>query len=296
MRRDQVVIAFVLLTCVVVPVPSAASAQTTAVSTDELRWELSDAPGFPEGAERKLLRSDPATGIGSALRRHPKGYTEPRHYHTTAGHSIYIIEGRMTVGDVEAGPGDFFHFPSYTAHGPLTSLDDTVFLIWAEGPLDVVFGDPPEDVEQQESGALDRDLAADEAAVLAVVDSSLAAISAEDFEAFADLMLPEAIAFPVWEQPDGLAYRARTVEVQRSLAADDADLVERGFDAEVRVQGHLASVWLPYDFYENGQWSHCGVDAFILLRRPEGWRIASIAWTVEQPPACRAHPDGAPGG
>ncbi len=140
----------------------------------------------------------------------------------------------------------------------------------AQITADVVFGDPPEDVEQ----------AADESAVLAVVDSSLAAISAEDFEAFADLMLPDAMAFTVWEQPDGLAYRARTVEDQRSMVADDADLVERGFDAEVRVQGHLASVWLPYDFYENGQWSHCGVDAFTLLRRPEGWRIASIAWTV----------------
>jgi hypothetical protein len=62
------------------------------------------------------------------------------------------------------------------------------------------------------------------------------------------------------------------------------------------VQGHLAMVWLPYDFYQNGQWSHCGVNAFILLRRPEGWRIASIAWTVEQPPACRPHPEGPPAG
>jgi len=148
----------------------------------------------------------------------------------------------------------------------------------------------------QESGALDRDPAADEAAVLAVVDSSLAAISAEDFEAFADLMLPDAMAFTIREQPDGLGYRARTVAEQRSMVADGADLIERGFDAEVRVQGHLASVWLPYDFYENGEWSHCGVDAFILLRRPEGWRIASIAWTVEQPPDCRPHPDGPPGG
>lgn len=156
----------------------------------------------------------------------------------------------------------------------------------AQMTADVVFGDPPEDVEQ----------VADEPAVLAAVDSALAAISAEDFEAFADLMLADAMAFTVWEQPDGLAYRTRTVEDQRSMLAGDADLVERGFDAEVRVQGHLASVWLPYDFYENGEWSHCGVDAFILLRRPEGWRIASIAWTVEQPPACRAHPDGAPGG
>lgn len=150
-------------------------------------------------------------------------------------------------------------------------------------------------VVAQEPGAPEQTPSADEAAVLALVDSSLAAVSAEDFEAFADLMLPEGMAFTVWDQVGELVYRARSREDERTMGGED-DFVERGFDPEVRVQGHLAAVWLPYDFYENGQWSHCGVDAFILLRRPEGWRIASIAWTVEQPPACRPHPDGAPAG
>lgn len=147
----RVLIPFLALFCGAALVPRAASAQITAVSTEELRWERSDAPGFPEGAERKLLKIDPETGIGAALRRHPRGYVEPRHYHTTAGHSIYVLQGRLDVGGVEAGPGNFFHFPAYTAHGPLTSLENTVFLIWTEGPLDIVFGDPPQDVEQPES-------------------------------------------------------------------------------------------------------------------------------------------------
>jgi len=136
----------------------------------------------------------------------------------------------------------------------------------------------------------------DRAAVLALVDSALAAISAEDFEGFTDLMLEEALAFPVWVERGGkLGYRASTRADQRAIEPA-ADFVERGFDPDVRVQGHLATVWLPYDFYVDGEWSHCGVDAFILIRRPEGWRVASIAWTVEQPPACRPHPDGPPGG
>lgn len=136
----------------------------------------------------------------------------------------------------------------------------------------------------------------DRVAVLAVVDAALAAISAEDFEGFTDLMLEEALAFPVWVEGDGNpGYRARTRAEERAKEPAE-DFVERGFDAEVRVQGPVAMVWLPYDFYVDGEWSHCGVDAFILVLRPEGWRIASIAWTVEQPPACRAHPDGPPSG
>lgn len=141
------------------------------------------------------------------------------------------------------------------------------------------------------------DLAGDEAEVLATVDSALALISAEDFVSLTDLMLEEAPAFIVFERRDegGLDYRVRSRAEQRATEVD-ADYVERGFDPEVRVQGHLAMVWLPYDFYVDGEWSHCGVDAFILLRRPDGWRIASIAWTVEQPPDCRPHPGGQPSG
>lgn len=96
-------------------------------------------------------------------------------------------------------------------------------------------------VVAQEPGAPERSRAADEAAVLAVVDSSLAAISAEDFEAFADLMLPEAMAFTVWEQVGELAYRARSREDQRSMDVGDADFLERGFDPARDPRGQCYS-------------------------------------------------------
>lgn len=137
----------------------------------------------------------------------------------------------------------------------------------------------------------------DEAAVLAVVDSALVLISAEDFVGFTALKLEEAPAFISFEREDGGGpdYAYRSPAAQQSQTTD-ADYVERGFEPVVQVAGHLASVWLPYDFYTNGEWSHCGVDVFILLRTDEGWRIASLAWTIEQPPACRPHPDGPPSG
>lgn len=133
----------VALFCAATSIPERALAQITAIDTGKMTWERSDPPGFPEGAERKLLKVDQETGIGAALRRHPEGYVEPRHYHTTAAHSIYVREGRLEDDGVEAGPGHFFHFPAYAAHGPLVSLEDSIFLFWTEGPLDIEFGDPP---------------------------------------------------------------------------------------------------------------------------------------------------------
>ncbi|MEN8145975.1 MAG: hypothetical protein ABFS14_13635 [Gemmatimonadota bacterium] len=137
------------------------------------------------------------------------------------------------------------------------------------------------------------DKAADETAVLALADSALQLISDEDFVGLTDLMLDEASSFTVRERDGVLGYRIRTRAEERAMTVD-VDLVERGFGGIAQVQGHLATVWLPYDFYTDGEWSHCGVDTFTMLRTEEGWRIASLAWTVEQPPDCERHPDGPP--
>jgi ketosteroid isomerase-like protein len=136
--------------------------------------------------------------------------------------------------------------------------------------------------------------ASDERArVLSVVEAALAAISREDMAGLADLMLDEALTLPVVERDGVPRYRTVTREGTRAWVMKE-NVVERGFDAEVRVSGPVASVWLPYDFHRDGKWSHCGVDVFTLIRVEAGWRIASLAYTVEQPPACRAHPDGPP--
>jgi hypothetical protein len=133
--------------------------------------------------------------------------------------------------------------------------------------------------------------AADEAAVLAVADSALESITNEDFERFTDLMVDSATLYSGADQ-DGLpGYTARTRAEQRATTTSQ-DIVERGFDPEVRVAGSIAMVWYPYDLYIDGEWSHCGVDLFSLVRTAAGWRIASMSWSVEQPPACRPHPDG----
>ena len=54
---------------------------------------------------------------------------------------------------------------------------------------------------------------------------------------------------------------------------------ERISDEVVHIDGPLATVWMRYSFYAGSQFSHCGVNAFELFRRPDGWRITSIADT-----------------
>lgn len=41
----------------------------------------------------------------------------------------------------------------------------------------------------------------------------------------------------------------------------------------VKTDGALAIVWTPYSFYYNGNFSHCGVNSFQLIRTNRGWKI-----------------------
>lgn len=130
-------------------------------------------------------------------------------------------------------------------------------------------------------------------AVIAVADSLLAALSRNDMAALARLVTDSATV-------GSSAMRGGTERLSiRSWASDMARtfpqrITERGFDATAHVQDRVAHVWMPYDLYLDGRWSHCGVDAFTLVKTNEQWKVAALLYTVEQPPACRKHPAGPP--
>jgi hypothetical protein len=44
----------------------------------------------------------------------------------------------------------------------------------------------------------------------------------------------------------------------------------------IKIDGPLAAVWTPYQFYLNGQFSHCGVNSFQLVRLNGQWKIQYI--------------------
>jgi hypothetical protein len=41
----------------------------------------------------------------------------------------------------------------------------------------------------------------------------------------------------------------------------------------IKIDGDLAIVWTPYQFYYKGKFSHCGVNSFHLVRIANGWKI-----------------------
>lgn len=137
------------------------------------------------------------------------------------------------------------------------------------------------------------DAKADDLAALAVADAALRAISEEDMHAFTDLWIEGAIVVAAIQRDgaDEVRVRGKAEERTRALTVD---VLERGWDPDVRVTGPVAVVWYPYDLYIDGAWSHCGVNVFNLVLHGGSWKIASITYSVELPPGCAPHPEGPP--
>ena len=133
---------------------------------------------------------------------------------------------------------------------------------------------------------------AEREAVLAVVQEFFDTMTAADSAGARAVMLPEGVSFGVREQADGLFLRSRSnADYIAGLAGREERVVERMWDPTVLIHERLAVVWTPYDIYVDGEFLHCGVDAFTLLETEEGWRIATAAFTME-PTGCEPSPLG----
>ncbi|MBS1513202.1 MAG: nuclear transport factor 2 family protein [Bacteroidetes bacterium] len=66
-------------------------------------------------------------------------------------------------------------------------------------------------------------------------------------------------------------------KIVQSLPQGDAD--ERIVFDMIKIDGPLAIVWAPYNFYYKGKFSHCGVDSFQLVLIDGEWKIQYLVDT-----------------
>ncbi len=49
--------------------------------------------------------------------------------------------------------------------------------------------------------------------------------------------------------------------------------LEKLLSYDIKIDGNLSSVWTPYEFYLNGDFSHCGTNSFQLFHNNGKWEI-----------------------
>lgn len=121
-----------------------------------------------------------------------------------------------------------------------------------------------------------------EAAALAVIEGLFAAMHASDSAAVAALWAEGAESLgSSFTTPDGpsISFTARDDFLAAVGGAAPGSLEERYIVRDVMVDDNLVTVVTPYEFYFNGQFSHCGVDVFVIARTGDDWKIVGLTDT-----------------
>ena len=120
---------------------------------------------------------------------------------------------------------------------------------------------------------------ADETAVKAVITQMFAGMKKADSTQLKSLFLPGATLQTVTKSKTGeVSVKADPIAgfIKSVGSAKAGALDERLSGMTAQIDGDLATVWTPYTFYYNQQKSHCGANAFTLVKVADRWQIQNI--------------------
>lgn len=127
----------------------------------------------------------------------------------------------------------------------------------------------------------------DEEQVKAVIKNMFDGMRAKNADQVGAAFAPDALMQTIQSKPEGNQVASNAVaDFVKRIASTPAEtnLDERILDYQIKVDGAMASAWTPYRFYVNGNFSHCGVNSFQLVKMAEGWKIVYIIDTRRKEP------------
>lgn len=130
---------------------------------------------------------------------------------------------------------------------------------------------------------------------LGAVETFFEAMETNNWALAEPVMLGDAVLYGYRiENDDVVLSRVTAADYLESMRGRNDRLLERIWDVEILQHDRLATVWTPYDFYLNGEFHHCGRNSFSLIRNEQGWRIASVVYSMLAE-NCESSPLGPPG-
>ncbi len=118
----------------------------------------------------------------------------------------------------------------------------------------------------------------DETAVKATITRMFEGMSKADSTLLKPLFAPDARLQTVQNKQGTVSVKENPIAgfIASIGKAKAGALDERLSGMDIKIDGDLATAWTPYSFYYNGQQSHCGANAFTLVRMAGDWKIQSI--------------------
>lgn len=112
-----------------------------------------------------------------------------------------------------------------------------------------------------------------------LVDQFFTAFHSKDTIVLKQLCHPEIVIRTIANTKEGNKLKDQKFdEFLNSIATIPADIkiFEKLIDFKVEIDGNLAHVWTPYEFYVNDIISHIGANAFTLYNENGKWQIIHL--------------------
>jgi len=128
--------------------------------------------------------------------------------------------------------------------------------------------------------AQQTDRSADEQEVLLLIEKLFDGMREGDSAKVSSVFGKDVLLYTSFNDKDGVA-KVQKGELQSFLKAigtpHDQVWNEKISNTKINIDGGMAQVWTDYSFYIDQEFSHCGVDAFHLMKgNDSGWKIVHL--------------------
>ncbi|MFT3796746.1 nuclear transport factor 2 family protein [Flavobacterium sp.] len=127
---------------------------------------------------------------------------------------------------------------------------------------------------------------AQEAEVKKAIETFFEGFHQRDTVKMQSVFAKEMVLHSVGEKKEGAKLSVESVsQFSKSIASipKDMSFEEKLLSWKIQIDGSLAHVWTPYEFYINGKLSHSGVNSFQLFKDKAGWKITYCIDTRRRP-------------
>lgn len=135
---------------------------------------------------------------------------------------------------------------------------------------------------QADRTAMTPDAAEAESAAVAVITELFDAMRESEAERMRGLFAEDVGGFPssyVGQEGPTVDFGGLDGFLESVAAAEAGSLDEQFIVRDVIVDDNLVTVVTPYTFTYQGNFSHCGVDVFLIARQGTDWKIVGLADT-----------------
>jgi hypothetical protein len=125
----------------------------------------------------------------------------------------------------------------------------------------------------------------DEYQIKSVILKTFSAMKSVDSVALKSCFTEKALLHISQVRPEGNIVREVSIAnfVQNVMTRKPGDMDERVLSwGPIFIDHEIATAWVPYEFYLNGKFSHKGVDAFILVKVGEQYKIQTLLYNMQK--------------